>query len=142
MSGDAHWMRLALMEAQRGAGLTSPNPWVGAVAVKDGRLLGSGWHRKAGGPHAEVEALRGVDARGATIYVTLEPCSTHGRTPPCVEAIIAAGVARVVWGAEDPNPHHAGRAREINESILAAVEQFAGSTGLRDDYTLLTVKRA
>lgn len=113
MSGDAHWMRLALIEAQQGAGLTSPNPCVGAVVVKDGRRLGGGWHRKAGGPHAEVEALRGVDARGATVYVTLEPCSTHGRTPPCVEAIIAAGVTRVVWGAEDPNPQHAGRAREI-----------------------------
>ena len=113
MSGDAHWMRLALAEAQRGAGLTSPNPCVGAVVVKDGALLGSGWHRQAGGPHAEVEALRGVDARGATVYITLEPCSTSGRTPPCVQALIAAAVTRVVWGADDPNPQHAGRAREI-----------------------------
>lgn len=124
MSGHDHWMRLALVEAQRGTGLTSPNPCVGAVIVKDGALLGSGWHRKAGGPHAEVEALRGVEARGATIYITLEPCSTHGRTPPCVEALIAAGVARVVWGAEDPNPQHAGRARKF--LTAAGVEVFSG----------------
>jgi diaminohydroxyphosphoribosylaminopyrimidine deaminase/5-amino-6-(5-phosphoribosylamino)uracil reductase len=120
MTGDAHWMRLALAEARRGIGLTGPNPPVGAVIVKGGQLLGSGWHRKAGGPHAEVEALRAAEAAhgpealsGATAYVTLEPCSTHGRTPPCVEALITAGVARAVWGADDPNPQHAGRAREI-----------------------------
>jgi diaminohydroxyphosphoribosylaminopyrimidine deaminase/5-amino-6-(5-phosphoribosylamino)uracil reductase len=120
MSGDEHWMRLALTEARRGTGLTSPNPCVGAVIVKDGRLLGSGWHRKAGGPHAEVEALRAAEAvhglnalTGAVAYVTLEPCSTHGRTPPCVEALIAAGITRVVWGSDDPNPQHTGRAREI-----------------------------
>ena len=124
MSGHDHWMRLALAEARRGAGLTSPNPCVGAVIVKDGALLGSGWHRKAGGLHAEVEALRGVDARGATVYITLEPCSTHGRTPPCVEASIAAGVARVVWGADDPNPQHAGRAQEI--LTAAGVEVISG----------------
>ncbi len=124
MSGHDHWMRLALAEARRGAGLTSPNPCVGAVIVKDGALLGSGWHRKAGGPHAEVEALRGVDARGATIYITLEPCSTHGRTPPCVAALTAAGVARVVWGADDPNPQHTGRAREI--LTAAGVEVISG----------------
>ena len=121
MTGDAHWMLLALDEARRGTGLTSPNPCVGAVLVKDGALLAGGWHRKAGGPHAEVEALRDKDARGATLYVTLEPCSTHGRTPPCVEAIIAAGVARVVWGAEDPNPQHAGRARELLTAAGIAV---------------------
>ena len=125
MTGDAHWMLLALDEARRGTGLTSPNPCVGAVLVKDGALLASGWHRQAGGPHAEVEALRGVDARGATLYVTLEPCSTHGRTPPCVDAIIAAGVARVVWGADDPNPRHAGRARE-----LLAAAGIAVTTGI------------
>src|SRR5262245_40192014 len=102
MTGDAHWMRLALTEARRGIGLTSPNPPVGAVIVKDGLLLGSGWHRKAGGPHAEVEALRAAGAahgpnalKGATAYVTLEPCSTQGRTPPCVEALTGSGVTRV-----------------------------------------------
>jgi diaminohydroxyphosphoribosylaminopyrimidine deaminase / 5-amino-6-(5-phosphoribosylamino)uracil reductase len=120
MIADAHWMGLALAEAKRGIGLTSPNPSVGAVIVKDGRLLGCGWHRKAGGPHAEVEALCAAEAvhglnalSGATACVTLEPCSTQGRTPPCVEALIAAGIARVVWGTDDPNPHHAGRAREL-----------------------------
>lgn len=114
MNGDdATWMRLALNEARRGEGLTSPNPCVGAALVRDGVLVSSGWHREAGGPHAEVEALRGQEARGGTLYITLEPCSTHGRTPPCVAAIIAAGVSRVVWGADDPNPAHAGRAREI-----------------------------
>lgn len=124
MSGHPHWMRAALDEARRGAGLTSPNPCVGAVIVKDGALLASGWHRKAGGPHAEVEALRGIDARGATIYITLEPCSTHGLTPPCVDALIDADVVRVVWGADDPNPQHAGRARE--SLTVAGVEVITG----------------
>ncbi|HEX2746603.1 MAG TPA: bifunctional diaminohydroxyphosphoribosylaminopyrimidine deaminase/5-amino-6-(5-phosphoribosylamino)uracil reductase RibD [Verrucomicrobiales bacterium] len=136
MSGDAHWMRLALAEARRGTGLTSPNPCVGAVIVKDGRLLGSGWHRKAGGPHAEVEALRNAEEAqglnalaGATAYVTLEPCSTHGRTPPCVEALIAAGIRRVVWGADDPNPKHAGQAR----GILSAEEIEVASGVLEEE---------
>ena len=113
-------MGLALEEARRGVGLTSPNPNVGAVVVKDGELLGKGWHRRAGGAHAEVEALRAAEAehgaaalRGATVYVTLEPCSTSGRTPPCTGALIGAGVERVVWGADDPNPRHAGRAGEM-----------------------------
>jgi diaminohydroxyphosphoribosylaminopyrimidine deaminase / 5-amino-6-(5-phosphoribosylamino)uracil reductase len=125
---DAAWMRLAVEEARRGTGLTSPNPCVGAALVKDGALLASGWHRKAGGPHAEVEALRAAEllhgpgcAAGATIYITLEPCSTTGRTGACTEALIAAKIARVVWGADDPNPRHAGRAREILESAGIAV---------------------
>lgn len=88
---------------------------VGAVLVKGGEMIGRGWHRKAGLPHAEVEALQdaernGHSAKGATLYVTLEPCSTHGRTPPCTDAIRAAGIQRVVVGAKDPNPDHAGRA--------------------------------
>jgi len=108
------WMRLALREARRGVGRTSPNPAVGAVIVSArGRLLAKGWHRAAGLAHAEIEAMRHLRraalARGATLYVTLEPCSTHGRTAPCVDAIIAAGFARVVVGATDPNPAHAGR---------------------------------
>jgi len=82
---------------------------VGAVLVKGGTIIGRGWHRRAGLPHAEVEALDGVDAHGATLYATLEPCSTHGRTPPCTEAIIRAGAARVVVGAIDPNPRHKGK---------------------------------
>src|SRR6266487_4216002 len=115
---DSARMRIALQLARRGFGMTSPNPMVGAVLVKRGKIIGRGWHRRAGGPHAEVEALRdaawrGHDPRGATLYVTLEPCSTHGRTPPCTDAIIAAGIARVVIAATDPNPAHAGRAFRI-----------------------------
>ena len=112
MHDDKH-MRATLREAARGLGHTSPNPAVGAVIVRGGRVIARGFHRRAGLPHAEIEALRMLKnpalARGATIYVTLEPCSTHGRTPPCVEAIIRAGLARVVIGAVDPNPAHAGR---------------------------------
>jgi len=112
---DAQFMRLALRLARRGYGTTSPNPMVGAVLVKGGKIIGHGWHRRAGLPHAEIEALRdaqkrGHDPHGATLYVTLEPCSTHGRTPPCSDAIIAAGIKRVVVGATDPNPKHSGRA--------------------------------
>ena len=110
---DEKFMRLALREAARGVGCTSPNPAVGAVIVKGGRVIAKGWHRCAGGAHAEIEALRALKkpdlARGATIFVTLEPCCTHGRTPPCTDAIIGAGIARVVTGATDPNPRHAGR---------------------------------
>mgnify|MGYP003587137483 CR=1 FL=1 len=105
------YMRRALELARRGEGLTRPNPAVGAVVVRSGRIAGEGWHRKAGGSHAEVYALRraGKRARGATLYVTLEPCCTWGRTPPCTEAILKAGVAGVVVGTRDPNPAHAGR---------------------------------
>jgi diaminohydroxyphosphoribosylaminopyrimidine deaminase/5-amino-6-(5-phosphoribosylamino)uracil reductase len=111
-------MRLALRLARRGHGTTSPNPMVGAVLVKNGEIIGRGWHRRAGEPHAEIEALRdaqkhGQSAKGATLYVTLEPCCTHGRTPPCTEALIAAGIQRVVVGTADPNPNHAGRAFKI-----------------------------
>ena len=110
-------MEAALAEARQGIGRTHPNPAVGAVLVKGGRILSRGWHRAAGRPHAEIEALEGLKnperARGATLYVTLEPCSTHGRTPPCTGAIVRAGIARVVYGARDPNPRHAGRADRI-----------------------------
>jgi diaminohydroxyphosphoribosylaminopyrimidine deaminase/5-amino-6-(5-phosphoribosylamino)uracil reductase len=122
-------MRLALREARRGIGRTSPNPAVGAVIVSPrGKLLARGWHRAAGCPHAEIEAIRRLArpglARGATIYVTLEPCSTHGRTPPCVDAIIEAGFARVVVGAVDPNPRHAGRG--LKRLRKAGVEVVSG----------------
>src|SRR6516162_5595531 len=115
---DEGFMRLAIRLARRGAGATSPNPMVGAVLVKGGKIIGRGWHRHAGGPHAEIEALRAAQQRGrsphgATLYVTLEPCCTHGRTPPCTEAIIAAGIKRVVVGATDPNPKHAGKGFKI-----------------------------
>src|SRR6266550_1820901 len=91
---------------------------VGAILVKRGQIIGRGWHRRAGHPHAEIEALleaqrRGLSPRGATIYVTLEPCCTHGRTPPCTDSLISAGIKRVVVGAVDPNPKHAGRAFKI-----------------------------
>ncbi len=111
-------MRLALRLARRGLGSTSPNPMVGAVLVRRGEILGQGWHRRAGEDHAEIRALRnahrrGRSPRGATLYVTLEPCCTQGRTPPCTDAIIAAGIKRVVVGATDPNPRHAGRAYRL-----------------------------
>lgn len=109
-------MRLAVIEANRGVGLTSPNPAVGAILVRNGEVLARGYHARAGAPHAEVDCLRHVDlsvSRGATLYVTLEPCSTFGKTPPCTDAIIAAGVSEVVIGAIDPNPQHAGRALQI-----------------------------
>ena len=111
-------MPLALRLARRGYGATSPNPLVGAVLVKGEKIIGRGWHRRAGLPHAEIEALqdaqkRGRNPKGATIYVTLEPCCTHGRTPPCTNAIIAAGVKKVVIGGTDPNPQHAGKGFKI-----------------------------
>jgi diaminohydroxyphosphoribosylaminopyrimidine deaminase/5-amino-6-(5-phosphoribosylamino)uracil reductase len=110
---DERYMRLALRQARKGLGRTSPNPAVGAVLVRAGEILATGWHRRAGGPHAEIEALTALPglglATGGTLYVTLEPCSTVGRTPPCTEAIIKARIARVVVGAVDPNPHHQGR---------------------------------
>jgi diaminohydroxyphosphoribosylaminopyrimidine deaminase/5-amino-6-(5-phosphoribosylamino)uracil reductase len=103
-------MAHALQLAARGLYTTSPNPRVGCVIVKNDVMVGSGWHQQAGQPHAEIHALReaGAAARGATAYVTLEPCSHHGRTPPCAEALIAAGVARVVVAMQDPNPQVAG----------------------------------
>jgi diaminohydroxyphosphoribosylaminopyrimidine deaminase/5-amino-6-(5-phosphoribosylamino)uracil reductase len=122
------FMREALDEAARGAGHTSPNPAVGAVIVRDGRILARGWHRQAGLPHAEIEAIRALEnpelARGATLYVTLEPCSTHGRTPPCCEAIIRHGFSKVVIGAVDPNPLHAGRGVDLLRA--AGIEVKAG----------------
>ena len=103
---DADHLARALELAERGRGGTAPNPVVGAVLVRDGVVVGEGWHERAGGPHAEVVALdaAGEDARGATLYVSLEPCAHHGRTPPCADALIAAGVSRVVAAVGDPNP--------------------------------------
>lgn len=120
--------------ARLGVGLTSPNPPVGAVVVKDGEELGSGWHRAAGQPHAEVEALNDAFGRhgsaaleGSTLYVTLEPCSTQGRTGPCTTAILRSGIGRVVIGANDPNPTHCGRAegilREAGVEVCEGIEE-------------------
>src|SRR5512146_3147322 len=110
-AADSQWMAQALRLAERGLHTTSPNPRVGCVLVKEGKVVGEGWHERAGEPHAEVHALRaaGAAARGAIAYVTLEPCSHHGRTPPCADALIAAGVARVVAAMQDPNPLVAGQ---------------------------------
>jgi diaminohydroxyphosphoribosylaminopyrimidine deaminase/5-amino-6-(5-phosphoribosylamino)uracil reductase len=109
-------MRRALDLAARGRYSVSPNPMVGCVIVRDGNVIGEGWHHRAGEPHAEIEALRDVDARGATMFVTLEPCTHHGRTPPCVDAIIAAGIARVVIAMRDPHEIAAGGVEKLREA--------------------------
>jgi diaminohydroxyphosphoribosylaminopyrimidine deaminase/5-amino-6-(5-phosphoribosylamino)uracil reductase len=129
---DLRFMRLALRLARRGQGHTAPNPMVGAVVVKNGKIIGRGWHRRAGQPHAEIEAIRdarrgaGIEAanritRGATLYVTLEPCCTHGRTPPCTDAIGAAGIKHVVAAVRDPNPEHCGKGLRILKRAGIAV---------------------
>lgn len=111
---DSLWMAKALHLAERGLYTTSPNPRVGCVLVRDDKIVGEGWHQYAGEPHAEAHALRaaGDAARGATVYVTLEPCSHQGRTPPCADALIGAGVTRVVAAMQDPNPQVAGQGME------------------------------
>lgn len=124
-----YYMRLALTLAKNAAGRTSPNPMVGAVIVRDGEIVGCGWHKRAGTPHAEIHALKqaGKLAANATLYVTLEPCCHHGRTGPCVEAIIQAGIKKVVVGMQDPNPLVAGcgithlkeAGIEVVENVLA-----------------------
>ena len=120
---DETFMWAALAEARRGIGTASPNPAVGAVLVQRGRITATGYHRATGLPHAEIECLAdasGASLRSATLYVTLEPCSTTGRTPACTEAIVRAGVGRVVIGATDPNPSHSGRG--IRELRAAGIE--------------------
>jgi diaminohydroxyphosphoribosylaminopyrimidine deaminase/5-amino-6-(5-phosphoribosylamino)uracil reductase len=128
---DGYYMRLALRLGRRGLGRTSPNPPVGAVVVAGNTVVGRGYHHRAGLPHGEAEALRGAGkkARGATLYVTLEPCAHHGRTPPCTDAVIAAGVRRVVVGTRDPNPAVPGngvaRLRAAGIDVTTGVEQAA-----------------
>ncbi|MGC2048425.1 MAG: bifunctional diaminohydroxyphosphoribosylaminopyrimidine deaminase/5-amino-6-(5-phosphoribosylamino)uracil reductase RibD [Gallionella sp.] len=121
---DSHWMAHALRLAEQGLYSTSPNPRVGCVLVANGRIVGSGWHQRAGEAHAEVHALQeaGKAARGATAYVTLEPCSHHGRTPPCADALISAGVARVIAAVADPNPLVAGAGSDKLRSAGISVE--------------------
>jgi diaminohydroxyphosphoribosylaminopyrimidine deaminase/5-amino-6-(5-phosphoribosylamino)uracil reductase len=123
----------ALELAERGRGTTHPNPQVGAVVVAGGEVVGEGWHERAGGPHAEVVALEnaGERARGAVLYVTLEPCAHHGRTPPCVDAIVAAGVARVVVGAPDPNPQTDGQGFVRLRAAGIDVELLEGESAMR-----------
>ena len=126
MNDDVRYMKRALALAKRGVGRTSPNPAVGCVIVRDGAIVGSGWHKKAGTPHAEVHALQmaGDLARGAQVYVTLEPCCHTGKTPPCSQALIRAGVSRVVIGMGDPNPRVSGGG--ITELRAAGIDITCG----------------
>jgi len=144
---DRRWMRAALRLARRAWGRTSPNPMVGALVVRDGQAVGKGRHRAAGEPHAERVALQdaGDAAAGATLYVTLEPCCTFGRTPPCTDAIIAAGVRRVVVGTLDPNPLHAGKGlhllAEHGIEVTSGVEEAACRELNEAFFTWITEKR-
>jgi diaminohydroxyphosphoribosylaminopyrimidine deaminase/5-amino-6-(5-phosphoribosylamino)uracil reductase len=115
---DIHFMRIALREARKGMGRTSPNPCVGAVIVKDGEIIARGYHKRAGGPHAEIDALEKAreKARGAVLYVTLEPCNHHGKTPPCSHAVAESGIKKVVIGMLDPNPLVNGSGAEFLRS--------------------------
>lgn len=150
---DLVYLRRACELARRGAANVSPNPPVGSVVVREGRTLGEGFHHRRGEAHAEVEALRAAgDVAGATLYVSLEPCNHHGRTPPCTDAIVASGIARVVIGALDPNPKTAGggvaRLREAGIAVEVAgdpwaralIEPFA--TAIRSPRPYVTLKMA
>ena len=123
-STDHTYMSLALQLAEKGLYSTSPNPRDGCVIVRDGHVVGSGWHERAGQPHAEINALNaaGAAAQGSTVYVTLEPCSHHGRTPPCAEALIKAGITRLVTAMQDPNPLVAGKGGALMRQAGIAVE--------------------
>jgi diaminohydroxyphosphoribosylaminopyrimidine deaminase / 5-amino-6-(5-phosphoribosylamino)uracil reductase len=133
---DRRFMDLALSLGRRGLGRTWPNPAVGAVIVKDGIIVGRGWTQPGGRPHAEVEALRraGEAAQGATLYVTLEPCSHHGKTPPCADAVIAAGITRVVSALEDPNPEVAGEGHARLRAAGIVVDVGVGAAAARRDH--------
>jgi diaminohydroxyphosphoribosylaminopyrimidine deaminase/5-amino-6-(5-phosphoribosylamino)uracil reductase len=135
-SDDARFMALALALGRRGLGRTWPNPAVGAVIVKDGVIVGRGWTQPSGRPHAEVEALRraAAAARGATLYVTLEPCSHFGKSPPCADAVIAAGITRVVSAIEDPNPKVAGEGHARLRAAGISVEIGVGAREAAHDH--------
>ncbi|HEX3314567.1 MAG TPA: bifunctional diaminohydroxyphosphoribosylaminopyrimidine deaminase/5-amino-6-(5-phosphoribosylamino)uracil reductase RibD [Gemmataceae bacterium] len=125
-------MRRALDLAERGRGHVEPNPLVGAVVVRDGQCIGEGWHRRFGDAHAEVEAIRAAgDCRGATLYVTLEPCCHHGKTPPCTDAILRAGLGRVIAALEDPFPQVAGRGAKILREAGVPIEFGVGAAEAR-----------
>jgi diaminohydroxyphosphoribosylaminopyrimidine deaminase / 5-amino-6-(5-phosphoribosylamino)uracil reductase len=143
----------ALELAERGRGMTHPNPVVGAVVVRDGEVVGEGWHERKGGPHGEVVALRaaGERARGATLYTTMEPCTHHGDTPPCTKAILEARVARVVAGALDPNPKAGGGLEELRaagvdveliDSFEARAQNEAWRTWVSQGRPFVTYKAA
>jgi diaminohydroxyphosphoribosylaminopyrimidine deaminase/5-amino-6-(5-phosphoribosylamino)uracil reductase len=135
-AADQRYMQLALSLGRRGQGRTWPNPAVGAVVVKDGVIVGRGWTQPGGRPHAEPEALRraGEAARGATLYVTLEPCSHFGKSPPCVDAVIAAGISRVVSAIEDPNPEVAGNGHARLRSAGITVDVGLGAAEAAYDH--------
>ena len=133
---DQRFMALALALGRRGLGRTWPNPAVGAVIVKDGEIIARGWTQPGGRPHAEIEALRraGAMARGATLYVTLEPCSHHGKSPPCADAVIASGIARVVSAMEDPNPEVSGAGHAHLRQVGIAVDVGLGAAVAKRDH--------
>src|SRR5215471_10079892 len=130
---DRDWMMRALALAERGRGYVEPNPLVGAVVVRDGRAVGEGWHQRFGQAHAEVNALEaaGDAARGATLYVTLEPCCHFGKTPPCTDAVLRAGVARVVAAMSDPFPQVAGKGAAILRAAGITVDIGLCEAGAR-----------
>ena len=145
---DEQFMSRALVLARRGRGAVEPNPMVGAVIVRDGKIIGEGWHKRFGGPHAEVETIAaaraaGADLAGATMYVTLEPCCRHGKTPPCTETVVAAGITRVVVAMEDPDPNVAGGGlsalREAGVEVVTGVME-AEARKLLAAYTKLRTK--
>lgn len=144
---DRRFLLQAIALAEKGRLAVEPNPPVGCVLVRDGRVVGRGWHRAYGGAHAEVRAIReaGRRARGATAYVSLEPCSTHGKTPPCLPALVAAGVSRVVWAASDPNPSHRGRAtallRRAGVRVRASAARAEGEALLGEFRRSLSLSR-
>src|SRR5262249_22382607 len=145
---DSEWMRRALELAERGRGFVEPNPLVGAVVVRDGKLVGEGWHQRFGGPHAEVHALEtaGEAAHESTLYVTLEPCCHQGKTPPCTDAVVRAGIRRVVAAMPDPFPEVAGkgfdRLRAAGIDVEIGVGRGGGPTLQPPDLTTLGLQPA
>ena len=136
MDRDAEFMQRAVKLAARGLGHTRPNPAVGAVIVKGGKIIGEGWHKKAGKDHAEVAAIKNAARRGAkilkgaTIYVTLEPCSKPGRVGACTDAIVTAGISRVVYAVPDPNPKNRGKAKRALAKHGIKCERFKGDADI------------